>query len=171
MIGLMISSYYIVNKQRINVDHLYVGDSSSVYWFVAGVNWRAPIAWLCGVAPSFPGFISAVNPSIKVPVGATRLYYICFLNGLVISAVVFVGLHWVWPARRLGEWVEGQGGSWRENRVHFKEKWDALAGEADGDGQEVDGRRASGEDDELRKGDVEVQAESVEDGRQAKTDA
>lgn len=44
MIGLMISSYYLVNRQKINVDHLYVGNSESIYWFTAGINWRAPIA-------------------------------------------------------------------------------------------------------------------------------
>ena len=44
MIGLMISSYYIVNKQRINVDHLFVGNSESVYWFSKGVNWTAVVA-------------------------------------------------------------------------------------------------------------------------------
>jgi nucleobase:cation symporter-1, NCS1 family len=48
MIGLMISSYYVVNKQKINIDHLFVGNSESIYWFSAGINWRAPIA----VSPS-----------------------------------------------------------------------------------------------------------------------
>lgn len=44
MIGLMISSYYLVQKQRINVDHLYLGTSESVYWYSKGVNWRAVVA-------------------------------------------------------------------------------------------------------------------------------
>lgn len=47
MIGLMISSYYLVNRQRINVDHLYLGNSQSVYWFWHGINWRAIVAVCC----------------------------------------------------------------------------------------------------------------------------
>lgn len=32
MTGLMISSYFLVNKCRINVDDLYVGNGASIYW-------------------------------------------------------------------------------------------------------------------------------------------
>jgi len=44
MIGLMISSYYIVNRRKIKVDDLFRGDKSSVYWYTWGINWRAPVA-------------------------------------------------------------------------------------------------------------------------------
>lgn len=44
MTGLMISSYFIVNRRRIKVDDLYLGSSGSIYWFTLGVNWRAIIA-------------------------------------------------------------------------------------------------------------------------------
>jgi NCS1 family nucleobase:cation symporter-1 len=44
MTGLMVSSYLFVNRQKINLDDLYRGDSSSIYWFTYAVNWRAPIA-------------------------------------------------------------------------------------------------------------------------------
>lgn len=71
-----------------------------------------------------------------MPIGATRLYYICFLNGTAIAAVVFVGLHYVFPAKAQKEWVAEQkladGGKWRENRLHFRDKWDALAAEQSG---------------------------------------
>jgi NCS1 family nucleobase:cation symporter-1 len=32
MTGLMISSYFVVNKCRINIDDLYVGNGASIYW-------------------------------------------------------------------------------------------------------------------------------------------
>ena len=44
MTGMMISSYFIVNRSRINVDHLYVGNKQRIYWYTWGVNWRAIIA-------------------------------------------------------------------------------------------------------------------------------
>jgi len=44
MTGLMISSYFVVNKRKINVDDLFVGNRSSIYWYTFGVNWRAIVA-------------------------------------------------------------------------------------------------------------------------------
>lgn len=44
MTGLMISSYFIVNKQKINVDDLFVGNKSSTHWYTLGINWRAVVA-------------------------------------------------------------------------------------------------------------------------------
>lgn len=53
MTGLMISSYFIVNRCKIKVDDLFIGDSSSIYWYTYGLNWRAIVAvrffppWTC----------------------------------------------------------------------------------------------------------------------------
>ncbi|KAL2826344.1 permease for cytosine/purines, uracil, thiamine, allantoin-domain-containing protein, partial [Aspergillus pseudoustus] len=44
MTGLMAAHYLIVCRQKVNVDDLYTGDRKSIYWYTAGVNWRAPIA-------------------------------------------------------------------------------------------------------------------------------
>jgi hypothetical protein len=78
-----------------------------------------------------PGFLSAVSPGITVSTGATRLYYMCFLVGSLISALVFVGLHHFVPAKAHKAWVEQQqqadGGKWREVMMYYREKWDALA--------------------------------------------
>lgn len=44
MTGLMISSYFVVNRQKINVDDLFVGNKQSIYWYTWGMNWRAIVA-------------------------------------------------------------------------------------------------------------------------------
>lgn len=44
MVGLMVTSYLLVNKQKIKVDDLYVGNKESIYWYTYGVNWRAVLA-------------------------------------------------------------------------------------------------------------------------------
>ena len=72
-----------------------------------------------------PGFISAVNPSINVPVGATRLYYICFLNGFAISSVVFVALHYFFPAKSHRAFVDDPSTA-KENMQKYVERWDAA---------------------------------------------
>ena len=71
-----------------------------------------------------PGFISAVNPSITVPIGATRLYYICFLNGFAISSAVFILLHRFFPARAHQAFVDGRMTA-KETMALYQEKWDA----------------------------------------------
>lgn len=73
-----------------------------------------------------PGFISAVSPGVTVPIGATRLYYICFLNGCAISALIFVALNYAFPAKKLKAYVHGPE-SWREARIEFRDRWDTLA--------------------------------------------
>ncbi|KAK1463054.1 hypothetical protein CCUS01_08459 [Colletotrichum cuscutae] len=106
MTGLMISSYLIVNKSKANVDHLYRGDSGSIYWFSYGFNWRAPVAWLVGVAPCMPGFIAAVDTSATVSEGATELYSMSYIYGLLSSGLVYAFLHWLFPARILNAFVK-----------------------------------------------------------------
>lgn len=44
MTGIMVASYLVVNCKKINVDDLYNGSSGSIYWYTAGINWRAPVA-------------------------------------------------------------------------------------------------------------------------------
>lgn len=83
MTGLMISSYFVVNRGKVNVDDLFVGDRRSVYWYTWGVNWRAVVAvsrpafnyarvftdlgtvglWCCSIDAWICGFCSAVSDS------------------------------------------------------------------------------------------------------------
>ena len=43
-IGMMISSFFVVNRCKINIDDLFVGNKQSIYWFTYGFNWRAIVA-------------------------------------------------------------------------------------------------------------------------------
>lgn len=44
MTGLMISSWFVVNKRKIKVEDLYTGSRTSIYWCTMGVDWRAAVA-------------------------------------------------------------------------------------------------------------------------------
>ena len=99
MAGLMIFSYFVVNERGINFDDLLVGNKEDVYWFAYGVIWRVVIAWICGTAPSMPGFMAAIQPSATVSIGLTHLYYICFLAGFAISASIYYIPHFIFLAR------------------------------------------------------------------------
>ncbi|KAF5012671.1 hypothetical protein FDECE_1302 [Fusarium decemcellulare] len=105
MTGLMVAHYNLVAKAKVNVDDLYAGDSTSIYWYTKGVNWRAPIAWIVGVAPLLPGFIAAVNLSIKIPDGAVELYYLNYLYGFLASALVYTLLHRFVPDQKFDNFI------------------------------------------------------------------
>jgi NCS1 family nucleobase:cation symporter-1 len=89
--GLMVSDYLLVRRGNVKLSSLvsrlqydrhvltlqYVCDPSSVYFYWKGVNWRAPVAWACGVAPLFPGFLATVS-TVTIPLGLQRVYYLCF---------------------------------------------------------------------------------------------
>ena len=91
MTGLMVFDYMFIRKQKMKLSSLvsvssfqsiktyaqYDGSPNSIYWYQKGVNWRAPVAWVVGVAPLFPGFLATVS-TVTVPLGATHLYYLCF---------------------------------------------------------------------------------------------
>lgn len=44
MTGVMVGHYITVARSKVNVDDLYTGNNSSVYWYTKGINWRAPVA-------------------------------------------------------------------------------------------------------------------------------
>ncbi|KAE8400626.1 allantoin permease [Aspergillus pseudonomiae] len=108
MVGSMIASYFAVIRRKIKVEDLFPchEDNRGIYWYTNGVNWRAPVAWLCGMVPSLPGFVAHVDPTVAIPMGLTRIYYLCFLTGTAISAAVFTALHYIFPTPEVRRFVE-----------------------------------------------------------------
>jgi NCS1 family nucleobase:cation symporter-1 len=45
----MLADYHLVRRYKLKLGDLYTGDSSSIYWFSAGVNWRAFVAFFAGM--------------------------------------------------------------------------------------------------------------------------
>lgn len=44
MVGIMVVSYFVVCKRKLDIDSLFTGNSASIYWYTCGVNWRALFA-------------------------------------------------------------------------------------------------------------------------------
>jgi NCS1 family nucleobase:cation symporter-1 len=76
-----------------------------------------------------PGFVSAVQPSVKVPIVLTHLYYICFLSGFVISAAVYCLLHFLFPAVALKDFV-AESGSPKHIMKEYRDRWNGGIVEA-----------------------------------------
>ncbi|KAF3933695.1 hypothetical protein ABW19_dt0202048 [Dactylella cylindrospora] len=102
--GIMISDYFLVRKQRIQLTHLYTRDKESNYYYTFGVNWRAIFVWIACVAPAIPGMVDNLTVKDRTQVTATILYYRGFcIFGFVQSLVLYWGIMRVFPAQGLCE--------------------------------------------------------------------
>lgn len=103
MIGTFTADYFIVRKQKLKLTDLYTGNSTSIYWFWHGINWRGVVSWTCGFVPGIVGFPS-VNPNLTtVPIAAIKMFYISFIIGYPISFLVHAVLNTIFPPPGVGE--------------------------------------------------------------------
>ncbi|SLM37387.1 ncs1 allantoate transporter [Lasallia pustulata] len=94
--AILVWDFWWVHKRKYDVVALY--HRHSIYRYTYGINWRAILAFLVGVAPNMPGFITSVNPKIKVGVGS-RPYTFAWLLGFAITSLVYVLASAVFPPR------------------------------------------------------------------------
>jgi NCS1 family nucleobase:cation symporter-1 len=48
LFGLLAADYFVLRRRRLQADQLY--EPGGAYWYQAGVNWLAVVAWAAGVA-------------------------------------------------------------------------------------------------------------------------
>lgn len=105
--AIMLFDFWVVNRRMYDSLALYQ-PWNPIYRYTCnipcvsgksmfGVNWRALVAFLVGVAPNLPGLINAVNPRIDVGVGV-HPYQFGWLLGFFATATIYVGLSWWCPA-------------------------------------------------------------------------
>jgi NCS1 family nucleobase:cation symporter-1 len=77
--GILIADYFIIRRTKLDLSDLYLRDGR--YWYFRGFNLCAILAMLVGVAPSLPGLISDLYPTLSVPQFWKELYrYAWFVN-------------------------------------------------------------------------------------------
>ncbi|KAF7557751.1 hypothetical protein G7Z17_g363 [Cylindrodendrum hubeiense] len=101
VMGIMAVDFYVLRKRKIRLSHLYRTHDTS-YWFFHGVNWRSIPAWLCGWAPTVGGLIVTTQSVADAPRALYQLYYMAFLVGFFISAIIFWVLSTAFPPVDLG---------------------------------------------------------------------
>lgn len=57
--GIIVSDYYLVRKQRLDVRELY--KDHGIYWYGCGVNWRAFVSFAVGFLPTLPGLVRSIG--------------------------------------------------------------------------------------------------------------
>ncbi|KAJ7465101.1 NCS1 nucleoside transporter family [Mycena latifolia] len=99
--GVMVADYIVVRKRKLRLSHLYMPSNESIYWYTAGFNTRAIVAWIMGVWPLLPGFIAAVQHRTAPP-GWTHAYYLAWILGFLVSGATYLLLCQIWPPLGLG---------------------------------------------------------------------
>lgn len=94
--GIMAFDFWVVKRRKYDSLALYHPDGIYRYSF-GGVNWRAIVAFICGVVPSIPGLINSVNSRIDVGVGV-HPYQFGWLLGFVGTSLVYLVLSYIFPA-------------------------------------------------------------------------
>ncbi|CAG8085215.1 unnamed protein product [Penicillium olsonii] len=104
--SIMLFDYWVINRRRYDTLALYQ-PHNPIYRYamtvpgsaksISGVNWRAIVAFLVGVAPNLPGLIKAVNPNIDVGVGEHPFEF-GWLLAFVATTIVYLLLSWMFPA-------------------------------------------------------------------------
>lgn len=102
IIGIMACDYYLLRNRRIRLSHLYrTMDSNYNFWH--GINWRAVPAWICGWAPTIGGLVVTVRGDPEPPKPLVQLYFMAFLIGFLISAIIFYALNLLFPVQNMDE--------------------------------------------------------------------
>ncbi|KAL4894935.1 permease for cytosine/purines, uracil, thiamine, allantoin-domain-containing protein [Aspergillus ambiguus] len=83
--GVIITDYWVCRKRKLRVRSLYEHGTHS---FTAGFNVRAFLAFICGIVPNMPG-LAAVCGQGGIQMGASYLYSLSWLVGIVVSSVVY----------------------------------------------------------------------------------
>jgi NCS1 family nucleobase:cation symporter-1 len=95
--AIMLFDFWVIHSRKYSVLALYHPNSIYRYNSV-GMNWRAIVAFVVGVAPSLPGFINSINSNIHVGVGQ-HPYQFGWLLGFVGTSLVYCALEYGFPPK------------------------------------------------------------------------
>ncbi|GJC94418.1 NCS1 nucleoside transporter [Colletotrichum higginsianum] len=100
--GIMMTDYFVVRRQKIEMSQLYTGSKEGAYWYTYGFNWRAFVAWVVCFVPAMPGMIAAVNPSVKISDGLYKYYLGNYIFGFLEAGTLYAVLTFVFKPKRIG---------------------------------------------------------------------
>jgi len=88
--GILIADYFVVRKRRLDLEGLYL--RSGPYWYSGGVNARAVIALVLGIAPCVPGFVATVSEKAAphVPAVWVSMYHYAWFISFGISFAAYL---------------------------------------------------------------------------------
>ncbi|AET39066.1 uracil permease Ecym_3603 [Eremothecium cymbalariae DBVPG len=99
--GVAVADYYVVRRGYLKLIHLYSVNEKSFYMYgnKFGINFRALVAYICGLVPNIPGFIATVADDVHVSEGAIKLYYLNYWVGFSLSFVIYLVMCHFFPVK------------------------------------------------------------------------
>lgn len=89
LVALFITDFVFIRKGVIKLSDCYKMESSSIYWYWHGINFRGFVAFCVGFAPALPGLINATTPKIKINEGAKHFYWGSFIFQYTVTSVCY----------------------------------------------------------------------------------
>lgn len=98
VVAIMTCDYFLLTRGNVFLSHAYdPTPSNRHYYYTRGWNIQAIIAYLCGVALPFPGFVGTLGASVSVP--AQRLGNLGWMLSFTVSFVMYYIICRVWPTQ------------------------------------------------------------------------
>ncbi|CAI4047837.1 hypothetical protein SUVZ_12G2730 [Saccharomyces uvarum] len=95
IISVMICDNFLVRKRQYSITNAFI--LKGEYYFSKGVNWRAIVAWVCGMTPGLPGIAWEVNNNYFHNTGIVNFFYGDSFFSFLISFFVYWGLCLIFP--------------------------------------------------------------------------
>ncbi len=126
IVGVMVADYWIVRRGALDVKSLYslrsTDGGESLYYYTAGINWRAYAAYLIGLAINMPGFIGVCRGK-SISQSIDNMYTLSFFLGFFLSFLVYLALNRFFPVTDAVPFSKEEKRTWREPAG---KSWEAL---------------------------------------------
>ncbi|KAK0224294.1 allantoin permease [Armillaria fumosa] len=98
--GIMIIDYFLVRKGNLQLAGLFTGTRDGPYYYTRGINWRAIVAFIAGIAVPFPGFVQSFG-SVVIGKVAGDMFDFGWLASFGIGAMMYWILCRVFPVENV----------------------------------------------------------------------
>jgi NCS1 family nucleobase:cation symporter-1 len=86
--GILLVDYFVIRRQRLNIDALYTSKSTGRYWYWGGWNPAAVVALIAGTLPTLPGLVGTLSGVTLAPLFAA-LYDVAWFVGIAVSSCIY----------------------------------------------------------------------------------
>ncbi|KDN37152.1 NCS1 nucleoside transporter family [Tilletiaria anomala UBC 951] len=97
--AVMVADYWVIRRGRLDVTSLYTAEldgKHSLYYYTAGINWRAYAAYLIGLSANMAGFVGVVRGKF-ISTASQHMYTLAFIAGFSISFVCYIVINYFFP--------------------------------------------------------------------------
>ncbi|QKX63280.1 uncharacterized protein TRUGW13939_10449 [Talaromyces rugulosus] len=115
IVACMIVDYWVIRKGNVHVPSLYKTQPGSIYYYTAGFNIRAFVAWVVAIALVIPGVSGSLHPG-SIGTAAVRMYNMGFLLSTVVAGLVYYLGCRIWPVPIYPSNVQPKDESWEAMR-------------------------------------------------------